>query len=76
MSYKDYIASNPNVMQGQPCVQGTRVTVSNLVQQISAGRSIQELCEDYPYLDAIKIRAALAFAADLASMESYELLAS
>ena len=76
MSYQDYISSDPNVMQGQPCVHGTRVTVTNIVQQISAGRGIRELCDDYPYLDEIKIRAALAFAADLASMESYELLAS
>ena len=76
MSYKEYISSDPGIMQGQPCVLGTRVTVSNIVQQISAGRSIRELCDDYPYLNETSIRAALAFAADLASMESYELLAS
>jgi len=76
MSYQDYISSNPTIMQGQPCVHGTRVTVSNIVRQISAGRSIRELCEAYPYLNETSIRAALAFAANLASMESYELLAS
>ncbi len=76
MSYKEFISSNPAVMQGQPCIQGTRVTVSNIVQQISSGKSIADICSEYPYLDEIHIRAALAFAADLASMESYELLAS
>jgi len=57
-------------------MHGTRVTVSNIVQQTSAGRSIRELCEAYSYLNETSIRAALAFAANLASMESYELLAS
>jgi uncharacterized protein (DUF433 family) len=71
-----HIVSDPRVMTGVPCIKGTRVTVANIVRQVAAGRTTEEICNDYPYLTLDSIRAALAFAADLTSVESYELLAS
>ena len=70
------ITADPHVMSGVPCIKGTRVTVSNIVRQIAAGRTPDEICEDFPYLTLESIRAALAFAADMASVETHELLAS
>jgi uncharacterized protein (DUF433 family) len=76
MNYYSQISSDPNVMAGTPCIKGTRVTVANIVRQIAAGRSIEEICKDYPYLTTNSIRAALQFAADMASSETHSLLAS
>lgn len=70
------ITADPKVMTGMPCIKGTRVTVANVVRQIAAGRTADEICRDYPYLTLDSIRAALAFAADVSASESYELLAS
>jgi uncharacterized protein (DUF433 family) len=70
------ISADPNVMTGMACIRGTRVTVANVVRQIAAGRSADEICADYPYLTADSIRAALDFAADISASETYELLAS
>lgn len=70
------ISADPNVMTGMPCIKGTRVTVANVVRQIAAGRSPDEICCDYPYLTPDSIRAALDFAADVSAAETYELLAS
>lgn len=70
------ISAKPNVMTGLPCIDGTRVTVSNIVRQIAAGRTPKEICDDYPYLDEAAIREALEFAADLSSGEMHDLLAS
>ena len=67
------ISADPKIMTGLPCIRGTRVTVANVVRQIAAGRSIDELCRDYPYLTDNSIRAALKFAADVAACETYEL---
>lgn len=65
------ITADPKVMTGVPCIKGTRVTVANVVRQMAAGRSRDEICRDHPYLTADSIRAALEFAADLsASMPS------
>jgi uncharacterized protein (DUF433 family) len=70
------ITADPKVMTGMPCIKGTRVTVSNVVRQIAAGRAPEEICRDYPYLTLDSIRAALEFAADVSASETYELLAS
>jgi len=43
-----------------------RVTVSNVVGQIGAGRTIEELLIDYPYLEREDILEALRYAAWLA----------
>jgi len=70
------ITANPLVMTGMPCIRGTRITVSNLVRQIAAGRSVQDICEDYSELTPDLVRAALEFAADITAAETHELLAS
>jgi uncharacterized protein (DUF433 family) len=43
-----------------------RVTVGMIVEAMSAGRTIEQLLADFPYLEKPDIREALAFAARLA----------
>lgn len=57
------IAQDPAVMGGKPCIRGRRVTVGAIVGEIGAGRSIDELLSDYPYLEREDILEALRFAA-------------
>ncbi len=59
----DRITQNPRVMGGKPCVRGRRVTVGMIVGQIGAGRTIDELLADYPYLEREDILQALRYAA-------------
>ena len=59
----DRITRNPTVMGGKACVRGLRVTVGMLVAQIGAGRTIDELLADYPYLEREDILQALRYAA-------------
>jgi len=49
-------------MGGKACIRGMRVTVGNVVGQIGAGRSIEELLQDYPYLEREDILQALVYA--------------
>lgn len=42
------ISIDPDRMQGLPCIRGTRVTVSAVLEQLAAGRSIDEVVEDFP----------------------------
>lgn len=44
------ITRRPEVMGGKACIRGMRVTVGMIVGQIGAGRSIEQLLADYPYL--------------------------
>jgi uncharacterized protein (DUF433 family) len=62
----DRITQQPGVMGGKACIRGTRVTVGNVVGQIGAGRSVEDLLLDYPYLEREDILQALRYAAWLA----------
>ena len=57
------ITQNPAVMGGKPCIRGLRVTVGMIVGQIGAGRTVEELLADYPYLEREDILEALRYAA-------------
>ncbi len=49
-----------------PCIRDVRVTVGMIVAALAAGRTIEQLLFDFPYLEEEDIREALAFAARLA----------
>ncbi|MDR1178642.1 MAG: DUF433 domain-containing protein [Spirochaetaceae bacterium] len=61
----DRITQNPAVMGGKPCIRGMRVTVGMIVGQIGAGVSVEDLLNDYPYLEREDIMQALQYAAAL-----------
>jgi uncharacterized protein (DUF433 family) len=62
----DRITQKPDVMGGKACIRGMRVTVGMIVGQIGAGRSIDELITEYPYLERDDVLQALRYAAWLA----------
>jgi len=63
MSDFSRITQNPDVMGGKPCIRGMRVTVGMIVGHIGAGRSVEDLLADYPYLEREDILEALRYAA-------------
>lgn len=58
------IAVHPERMGGLPTIRDTRVTVTAVLGQLAAGRTIEQIIEDYPYLEREDILAALRFAAE------------
>lgn len=62
-NWEVYININPNIRFGKPCISGTRIAVQDILEWLASGMSFEEIIEDFPELDAVKIRAALAFAA-------------
>ena len=63
MEQLDRITQEPGIMGGKACVRGMRVTVGMIVGQIGAGRSVDEILVDYPYLEREDIMQALRYAA-------------
>ena len=59
----DRITHNPDVMGGKACIREMRVTVGMILTLISEGKPIDELLEDFPYLEREDIMQALAYAA-------------
>lgn len=54
---------DPNRMGGLPTIRDTRVTVGMVIGQLAAGRTIDDLLADYPYLERDDVFAALEYAA-------------
>lgn len=63
-NYLDRIEVNHKVMLGKPVIKGTRITVELILEELSAGKSVEDLLKAFPRLDRQGILAALAFAAD------------
>jgi uncharacterized protein (DUF433 family) len=59
------ISVDPNVSFGKPCIRGTRIWVSLIVDNLADGVSADEILAAYPQLNRDDIRAALAFAAEM-----------
>lgn len=65
-SWRDFITADPEVCHGKPCIKGTRIMVSVLLDNLAAGVTLDELLKSYPALTRESVQAALAYAADLA----------
>ncbi len=59
----DRISVDPDRMGGLPCIRDLRITVAMVLGQLAAGRTTQQVLEDYPYLEPEDISAALAYGA-------------
>lgn len=64
--WQDHISVDPNVCHGKACFQGTRVLVSVILDNLAAGVPEEEILKSYPSLTPESLRAALAYAAELA----------
>lgn len=60
---KGRITTNAEVCGGRPCIRGLRIRVSDVVGMLAAGMTREDILSDYPYLEAMDIDAALAYAA-------------
>ena len=67
MESLERITRNPEVMGGEPCIRGMRITVGLLNGLVAAGHSRVEILRLYPYLEAEDIDQALALGACIPS---------
>jgi uncharacterized protein (DUF433 family) len=61
------ISVDPNVCFGKPCIRGTRIWVSLILDFLANGMTIKEILEEYPHLTEENIRAAIAYGAEMSS---------
>lgn len=58
------ITCTPGVRSGKPCVAGTRITVSDVLEYLASGMSQDEILSDFPDLSLDHIQAVLRYAAE------------
>jgi len=66
MDLRDRMTTDPAVCHGQACISGTRIPVAVVLDNLAAGLSGEEILLEYPGLQPDDIKAAIAYAADLA----------
>lgn len=64
MDYRERITIDPERRSGKPCIKGTRMTITDVLEYLASGMSHAEILAEFPYLTEEDIRACLAFAAD------------
>ena len=62
----DRITIDPRICFGKPCIKGTRIWVSLVLDMLASGAPEAEILADYPQLKAEDIRACLAYGAEVA----------
>lgn len=66
MDWRERIGIKPDICHGMPCIRGTRVMVSVILDNLAEGESEESIVEGYR-LTREDIQAAPAFAVDLAA---------
>ena len=58
------ISVDPNVCFGKPCIRGTRIWVSLILDFLANKMTIEEILEEYPQLMVDDVYAAIAYGAE------------
>ena len=59
------ILSDPEIMMGKPVVEGTRVTVETILEEMGSGESKEQVLEAHPRLTREGVLAAVRFGAEV-----------
>lgn len=59
------ISVDPAVCFGKPCIRGTRIWVSLVLDLLADGMSLEDLISEYPQLTPDDVRACLAYGAEM-----------
>lgn len=64
----------PDICGGKPCVRGTRIYISTILDGMAEGLSPEQIIEHYPQLTLDDIHGALAYAAEQAQENTWKLV--
>jgi uncharacterized protein (DUF433 family) len=67
------ISVDPNICFGKPCIRGTRIWVSLILDLLAGGMGFEEILAEYPQLTEEDIRAAIAYGAERSTQRIVDL---
>jgi uncharacterized protein (DUF433 family) len=59
----EWIAFDPAILGGKPCIRGTRISVQFVLELLASGASADSIHASYPHVPADGIAAAIQYAA-------------
>lgn len=69
------VTVDPKVCAGKPCIRGTRIYISIVLDALAEGLTPAEIIDHYPSLQVEDVRAAVAYAAELARENVWKITA-
>lgn len=70
LDWKERISIKSDVCHGKPCIKGTRIWVSLILDLLASGSTVEEILHEYPQLTREEIQACIAYGAE-ASRERF-----
>lgn len=70
LDWKERISIKPDVCHGKPCIRGSRIWVSLVLDLLASGSGVDEILQEYPQLTREDIQACIAYGAE-ASRERF-----
>ncbi len=61
VDWREYIMSDPEILQGKPVIKNTRLSVEFILERLANGWSEEEILENYPSIDQHAIKAVFAY---------------
>lgn len=65
----DRITIDPDICHGKACIKGTRIMVTVILDNLAEGVTPEEIVKNYSPLTIEDVKAAIAYAAELARKE-------
>lgn len=63
--HNDFISQNEEILGGELCIKGTRISVELVLENLASGQTKEQLIASYPSLSLDAIEGAIEFAQSL-----------
>ena len=63
------IVSNPTILNGKPCIRGTRISVELILEWLGTGGAITTIAAKHPLLNELVVTEAIRYAARFSKNE-------
>ncbi|MEQ8169675.1 MAG: DUF433 domain-containing protein [Candidatus Eremiobacterota bacterium] len=57
-----HITSNQAILNGKPCIKGTRISIEFILELLSSGATFNDILKNYPHLTEEDLQEALQYA--------------
>lgn len=71
IDWKQHIKTDQEIHHGTPCIAGTRIPVAIILGSLADGMTAEEIISEYPQLKLDDIQAALAYASEVVTQETF-----
>ena len=61
-NWQESISIDPKVCHGKPCIKGTRIMVSVILDNLAEGLTAEEIVAEYPPLTLSNVRSVVCYA--------------